>query len=220
MDIRTQILNKCIEFQQFLDGINIEDLNKLSRHELMELEKQLYEVKHRYLGLEIAKIIEAKKIEEFPQILGIHHYPDLQEIDFLNEETKLELDKYLSRSRVGKYVSLYRFSKSNEALQKLENFLIEKGVVERLYVLICPHCSDGYLTKPLLKNELEALEKDIKGIESDEDCEAFETDDHFLLFCMNCEDFPILTKLKEEEGFVVKEVLKLTKKRDTTYDNV
>ncbi|MFF2531609.1 hypothetical protein ACFVS2_22135 [Brevibacillus sp. NPDC058079] len=221
MDIRIRILNKYIEFKQFLDEINIEDLNSLTRHELIELQEQLRDVKHRYLSVEIGKIIEAKKVEEFPQILGIHHYPDLKEIDFLSEETKLKLDKHLIHFRVGEHFnSFYKFAQSNERLEKLENFLVEKGIAERFYILLCPHCSQGYLTEPLLKNEFELLEKDIKAIENDEEFEMFECDGRIDRYCMTCEDYADLTKLKDEERFIVKDILKMAKERDTTYDHV
>ncbi|MBP1308796.1 hypothetical protein JOD82_001816 [Paenibacillus sp. 1182] len=221
MNVQNDILSKYIEFQRFLDGINMEELKSLSREDLSTLKKQLHEVNHRNLPYEIGKIIAKKKEDEFPQILGIHHYPELQEITFLNEATKLEIDKHLISFRVGQYLnSFYRFISSSEKVLMLEDFLVDKGIVEQMFIVKCPCCTHGHLSEPLTTEVWDALKKRIQSMEDEEDFDSL-TDEGFLeSYCMECDDEIDLSLLKNEKRIVVKKALKLIKSRDTTYDNV
>lgn len=91
------IINKYQEFDSFLKGINVEDFKKYSRAELKEFYEELRKYTFfRSLSLEVSKIMEEKKKEEYPELLEVHHYPDIKEIDFLSEEDRIKLDNYLA----------------------------------------------------------------------------------------------------------------------------
>jgi hypothetical protein len=224
MNLKEEILGKFVEFQQFLDGINMEELKLIPRNELISFQKQLYEVKHVSLAYEIGKIIEEKKKAEFPQILGVHHYPELNEITFLSEEVKLQIDNHLLGFRIGNYLnSFYRFVSDSNKVKLLEDFLVEKEIVEELFIVKCPHCSKGHLTKGITKEMLETLKQRIQSISKDDEDGSYDIlEDEGLLesYCSNCEDHVDLSLLKNENRFSTSRVLKMAKKRDETYDNV
>lgn len=199
----------------------MEELKSLSREDLSTLQKKLHEVNHRNLPYEIGKMIAKKKEEEFPQILGIHHYPELQEIAFLNEATKFRIDKHLISFRVGQYLnSFYRFITSSKKLLMLEDFLVEKGIVEQVFIVKCPCCTHGHLSKPLTIEAWDALKEKIHSFEDEEDFDALSDEGLLESFCTECDDEIDLALLKDENRIVVKKALKLIKGRDTRYDNV
>lgn len=218
MDRRTEILNKFVEFQSFLSGVSLEELSKLSRQDLMEFRSELNNIKIRSLSYEVQQVIDQKKKEEFPELLGVYRYPDLNEIDYLTDKLKVELDKQLGSLRVGDYIlRLGSYPISPENLAKLDLFLLAKGIAQEWFVIRCPHCRDGHLSKLLLRDDYDSLVAQIKEA-TDEEFENMEAEGVLESYCMECEDHVDLTILKDKELYVSR-YLKLAKKRDTSLDN-
>lgn len=218
MDQRNEIIDQFNAFQQFLDGIDIQDLAKLSRNELTEFKSKLTEIKLRSFTYELSQLIDKKKVEEYPELLGVHHYPELKEINFMSDAKKLELDKHLAMLRVGNYINrLYSYAGDNVAM--LEAFLMEKGIAEQYFIVLCPHCADGHLSSPMLKATLDNLVDEINMAESDEVFENLEAEGKLESNCSECEDQVDLTILKDR-GLQTKKYMKLAKPRDRRLDNV
>ncbi|WP_121616595.1 hypothetical protein [Virgibacillus halodenitrificans] len=160
MDIREEILNKYKKFNDYLENIDLNSLrNNFSRQELNDFKNKLYDIKIRSLPYEISNMTKEMKEEEYPELLGIHHYPILKEIDFLTEKEKMDLDNFLvkfipNRDFVQTFWKVVKSPKKTELLKK---YLIEKGVVEERYVVKCPNCHQGHLSKMMSNEKKEEL---------------------------------------------------------------
>ncbi|PLS19494.1 hypothetical protein CVD28_03500 [Bacillus sp. M6-12] len=212
MNIQEEILKKYEEFANFLQSIHIEELKKqFTRKELMEFQTKLDEIKIPSFSYKISKLIDEMKKEEFPQLSGVHHFPSLQEIDFMSEKKKIELDKFLLMIRNGEYVfNLFRFTQDTK---KLTDFLIEKGIVEKRYSLVCPHHYNEKMKVGLSLEELNVIKEAIQTQDHDF-LEGFYDDLHF---CDSCDD---RVEYPEWRDNLVKEDIVKVKDRDTSLDNV
>lgn len=217
MDALQEILHQYREFGKYLDSIDLSELRKkYSRHELKAFTKELYEVKQRSLAYEISQITDEMKKEEYPELLGVHHFPILRQIDFLSEEKKKELDEFLVRFRKGNYVSnFWRVVKTDELAKQVEAFLEEHGIVERKYAVYCPHCTDSYISEFMSKEEKDTLDQLMAQPFSWDKFEKLE--EKLELFCMDCE---VDINLEKVEKFYWKEVLQMVVERDKSLDHV
>ncbi|MEJ8548182.1 hypothetical protein [Brevibacillus borstelensis] len=212
-----QILEKQQEFNQYLDSIDLSVLKEqYTRSELDNFSNQLYSLKTRSLAFEVKRLTDEMKKEEYPELLGVHHFPVLRQIDFLTEEQKIELDKFLVSYRKGNYVSgLWRITKKHGTVKEIEKFLLDKGVVEERHYAICPKCDQGYISSLLTPEQKQGIEKIITENESEERYEYLDTFlDHV---CMECDRS---TVPEEIETLNFKTVYKMVQERDTSLDNV
>ncbi|PFK01355.1 hypothetical protein COI97_15940 [Bacillus cereus] len=223
MDIRKQVLPKYKEFNEFLNSISLDDLKKeFNRHELKELESKLRGIELRSLPYEISKLTDQMKLEEFPQLLGVHRFPVLKKIDFMTEEKKVELDKKLVSFRVGNYLPyLGRYTDQKD---KLEQFLLENEVIEKKYVVTCPCCSaDEWLSSPQSLEQKNKLETLLTKNEEDY-CDAEEEFESTVdCICGDCGFSPDYYEMRDyaRKGRVqFKELLKMKMERDKSLDNV
>lgn len=211
MNIKEELLKKYEEFATFLENIDIASLKESNtRQELKEFATQLGDIKLRNLSFEIQDVMKEMKEEEFPQLRGVHRFPELVEIDFINEEKKIALDKYLCMVRKGNYVfNLHRFTSDTKRLQQ---FLVEKGVIEKVYHITCPRHYSEILIDKLSKEKLEEFKEAV--LTKDE--EFFE-DEYDGLYCECCEDD---VEYKTWDDVHIREDYVLLKNRDTSLDNV
>lgn len=98
--------------------------------------------------MEISEIIDRKKKEEYPELLGVHHYPKIKKIDFLSEEDKISLDNYIVSIGCSRYLykgsnAWYTLTKKwNEDIQeKVLQFLVDEGIIKRMYKMEVCHDS-------------------------------------------------------------------------------
>jgi hypothetical protein len=153
------IIKKYLDFNEYLQQINVKDFDQFSRQELIEFTKILRQHTHlRYITSDIDKIIANKKLEEYPELLGVHNYPEIKEIDFLSEEDKVNLDKSLCSLGYSSYIykgsTLWRNVSntwSEDVQDKIFKFLLEKGIVERHYK-IHPCCFDKVISQVVVNN--------------------------------------------------------------------
>ncbi|MGS2746039.1 hypothetical protein ACVAMH_03855 [Bacillus zanthoxyli] len=218
MDIREQILTKYNELNEFLNNISLDDLRKqFNRHELNQFKSKLYDTKLRSLAYEIGKMTDEMKIEEFPQLLGVHHFPIINDIDFLTAEQKIELDKELVKYRVGDYVSgLWKVTRDENRRKQLIEWLLSKEILETKHVVICPHCSDGHASKIMTteeKNNLDYMFMKYK--------EAYDEDLEEKLLgileyvCMECD---YCSGVDDYEELLYKDFYQMKMKRDDSLD--
>lgn len=213
-----EVIQKFEEFNSFLESIDLKEWKeKYSRQEIKEFSRQLYQLKLRSLAYELSKLADEMKIEEFPQLLGVHRYPVIQKIDFLSEEKKIELDQFLGRFRKGDYVSsFWRVVPDSKLTKQIEGFLIEQGVLEERFVALCPNCSDEHISDMMTKQEKEALDALLK---EEPTWERYEKLENLLRYgCDECGYETDLERIKPESMYF-KTYLKLAMERDNRYDN-
>ena len=164
MTILKEIVQKKKDLQIFLDSINLEDLNKFSRRELIEFLDEINDIKERLITLDVRKLIEQKKLEEYPELLGVHHYPELNEIKFLTEDLLIKLDEELARNR-GNHTN-FRILSSDihwELHEKVYEFLVDKGILIKKIHLVCPCGESEWLSRDFDEKYKEQWIADLKA---------------------------------------------------------
>lgn len=227
------IINRYQEFDSFLKGINVEDFKKYSRAELNEFYMELREYSFfRSLSFEVSKIIDEKKKEEYPELLGVHHYPVIKEIDYLSEEDKINLDKYLVGLGFNHYLykgshAWYTLAKKwgEETQEKVLQFLVDTGILERMYRMNICH-DTMILTKEKVDKYLKYfdMKKNLKEL-SDKDLDTYyELEENLELYycCMDCDNEVEIneTDIRDAINSNYAHVYKVIKDRDKSLDNV
>ncbi|PGC56586.1 hypothetical protein COM24_07180 [Bacillus toyonensis] len=217
------IISKYNEFGEFLKTVDISELKQqYTRKELITLSESIRTSDLRSLWHEIYKLTEQLKLEEFPELLGVHNFPVLKKIDFMTENQKIELDKKLVSFRVGNYLPyLGRYTDEHK---KLEEFLLENEMVEKEYVVTCPCCGrDEWLSGTLDTKTKEVLDK-LLTKEIVDECDDEEAFDNIVdTTCQECDFYPELESMREyksKDQLHYKELLKMNVKRDTSLDNI
>jgi hypothetical protein len=217
-----EIVQKFEEFHAYVAGINREELKgRFTREELKGFKEKIYNISSNRLEYEVNDIIKEKKLEEYPELLGVHHYPVLKEIDFMTEEEKIKLDEKLTGYRVGDYLNgLWRFTKKEK---KLKQFLLDKGVARNIYYLNC-RCEEQFLGEMLSGEEkvkLEEIMKKSPGEWSDEEEELYENEvQEYCCECYAGEDRGSVKQELENGKLFFKELLRMEMKRDDSLDKV
>lgn len=152
------------ESREYNNQIDLAEVETLSYQEVKEL---LTIVGARFTDknvlIDIKKIALKKKAEIYPEILGVHYFPELKEIDWLSETEKVKLDRLLENR-------LTKSSQIQELGEKTIRFLIDKKILEKRYVLEC-HCGsfDCYeriITEDRLNKFKQYWKKEESGIET------------------------------------------------------
>jgi hypothetical protein len=242
------IINKYKDFKEYLGLINIDDFKKYTRSELKEFINELKNYNNfKIWTLELNSIIEQKKLEEYPELLGIHHYPEIKEIDFLSKKEKIDLDNYLAKIGYNRYIPesfrlKYRINSDHfnmSIVYRIFDFLESKDIVQKFYkVWFCYNCEEYRLFPDKEINQYLRfldLEAKIKNITTEIGCftspeeynEYYELLEKFnyTAYCWcDCdeEDSEIITKEKIQE--IIKNkgnyVYKIVKQRDIKYDEL
>ncbi|QST02652.1 hypothetical protein IMZ31_19070 (plasmid) [Pontibacillus sp. ALD_SL1] len=202
------ILNAYETLRDTLETVDVNELKKMySRKELEALQQEIYNVEIRSLAYEIGEAAKEMKLEEFPELLGVHRYPELKEASFLTEEQQVEMDRFLGDLRPNRHyihgIHLkLKESHNPEKQAALETFLLEKGIAERRHHVECPHCGDSYLSGAINDEEKGKVEEFLRtkeeALESffmdtvDSGCDEcfYEADDPYRL-----EKLPFKTRL-------------------------
>ena len=206
-----EVIKKYEEFKTFLETIDIEDLkNTYSRQELQAFQEQLKTISLPQLSWEIGKLLKEMKEEEFPQLKSVYRYPELNEIDFMTEKKKVELDKYLGMLKPGDYIfNLFRYTNQP---QKLESYLKEKGIIGEVYHLTCSTHVHQKISSKLTLEEADKIKTAVIKKDSDYLEEALEG-----YYCSTCEDSPDYREWRDE---YIQSAFVLAKERDKTLDKV
>ncbi|PFV35773.1 hypothetical protein [Bacillus thuringiensis] len=218
-----EILEKYKEFSSYLDTIDINVLkDKYTRKELMEFSEALRIDKLRSLWYEVHELTKEMKLKEFPELLGVHRFPILKEIDFMTEEEKIELDKKLVGFNVGHYLPyLGRYTNEHK---KLEQFLLENNVVEKQYVVTCPCCGGNEWLSNTLDTKTKEAFDELLTKEIVDDCDDVEAFTNIVdRICDECDFYPELESMrvyKAQNQLRYKELLQMNMKRNTSLDNV
>jgi hypothetical protein len=219
-----EIEEKYRDLEEYANRIDRDYLKKnFSRAELKELVDKLNTVRVYSLTSDIIDLIRQKRLEEYPQLLDVHNFPILNEIDFITKEEKIELDKYLVKLRVGNYCSgLWRAIKHRTKQEQVEKWLCDHGILEKKYFLMCPACWEGHMTKALSVDEKESVIHAFEQYknESEDYSEYMKTINDVVHFdCMECEEY---SEIEDFFNHSLKwnEVLVMKSERDKRLDNV
>lgn len=209
------IIEKKKEYSEFVESINIEELSeKYTREELKTLEGELKKINLESIEYELSNVIEKKKKEEYPELLGVHHYPVIKEIDLLTENQKVLLDKHLLMIGKGNVIGGLTRKLHYGKVTKVENFLIEKGIAEPEYIAICPSCGRGEVSGMLSHKEKNELEKIIEDVNNPRREVIMENTLRYI--CQECEEFEEVEDIKELQ---FKRICRLVAERDKSLDD-
>ncbi|MGE7305777.1 hypothetical protein ACQKJG_18310 [Priestia megaterium] len=221
-NILEQILQKKQEYADFLNSVDREEFRQFSRKELKEFDTAMYNIKTPMLR--IPAMIQEKKEQEYPELLGVHRFPILKEIDFLSEETKVNLDSVLAKFREGNFITttaLYRvIGYAQTALvEKTLAFLLDKGYIAKNYHVLCPCCVDYPITRLMDQSQKDNLDAiiDKKKITDEEELLLERT---LGYMCEDCHgDFDPLA-MKKKKNITYRTLYKVMMNRDTSLDHV
>lgn len=226
MNILEEVIQKQKEYEAYMNSIDINQFEQFTRKQLLDFVNKSREFKQRFITLEVDKIIEKKKFEEYPELLGVHHYPELKEIDFLSQEQLIELDKELAHNRgVNANVSFKLKSYIHWDLHdKVYDFLIEKGIIKKEIHVECSCGRSEWLSRAFDEKFKEQWIEDLK--KSNSECEAVglltQREFEFFGYCEECEEYYEFGNLDDDfikdlsfHHFYVK-----IKERDKRWDNI
>lgn len=218
----TEIIQQYQTFASYLDQIDVEALKEThTRNELKELKTVLSAISIRSIPYALSEVIDQMKKEEYPQLLDVHHYPELKKATFLSEEKQIKLDQYLGGFyRLGEKVSHARlYEIDNNPEKQLIPFLVEQNIIEPVYYVNCPYHNEivsTMLSESQINEWRQSLEKkdeDLilnwidQGIVSSY-CDAENAEHEIEWFDFN------------PKNLAVKTYYQLIKEKDTSLDNV
>ena len=215
-----EIVQKYQEFQEFLKNIPLDEMAKeMNRAELQELEDSIRSCSFRSVVYEISQIRKAKKEEEYPQLLHVHHYPAILEFEFLNHEEQKELDEFLESLDMHDYItSVYKAIEEDEKQQQTLDALVVHGILEKKQFIRCPKCYSGTISKGLNEEEI-SLVKTVLDSQDEERLEEIE--EHMTYNCGHCDE-EVYDAMEEFHNTTaeIKVYYQLMKERDTSLDYV
>lgn len=220
-----EVLKRMKEFSQYLDEINLEELTaKNKRQEIEHLREEFRKIRLRSVSYELGMIAKEMKLKEYPELLGVHNFPVLKEIDFLTEEKKIELDKLLVKLRKGSILFgsvLGRVIPERSDLEKTLKWMVENEILEKEYRVLCPRCMEHYIGKSarFTVEEREKLDESWKNyLEGGRVYEDYEKVLKYVEdFCEEC-DMELDTDVGKK--FQYEEQWKMAIERDKSLDNV
>jgi len=229
------IINKHKEFDTYLKQININEFKQFTREELTELTKILPSYfSFRYLTSEINDIIEEKKLQEYPELLGVHHYPEIKKLDYISEDDKIKLDNFLIEwgfhsylhEHTPKLTGIFK-NWSNEIinLSNILEFLASKQILERYYKMYI--CCDYIIVDEdkinkyvryfeLYKNNVESSEKEWEEFDK-----LQQELNYNFEYCSECDnEIEITEEIIMDTINKPSYLYKIIKERDKTYDKL
>lgn len=126
--------------------LNLDDIKQLSYQEAKNIHKLLYWNTSDLQRQKIETIVKELKENEYPLLKKAHYYPVINEMNFLGDDQKNRLDKLL-RDCCNSYIytdslGWLRLKFKKEITDKVFEFLLNKGIVEKSYIIKCDCGSD------------------------------------------------------------------------------
>lgn len=221
MDMREEIIENIRKHNTYLESISLDELKKVyTRLELKEFYSQLHNEKIRPLAYELSQLTEEMKKEEFPDLLGVQYFPVIKKMDFLTQEEKIALDKYLARLRKNyRARSWHLVTNDKDKYMQIEEFLLQKGVIKTSFVISCPHCNDNHLSNYLTKEEKEEFEESLDKYHQEKDYKALDEIARVMdyEYCDECEE-EVSVEIVEEYNY--EELILMVAAPDLTLQNM
>lgn len=166
---KLNILNKKVrKVNDNLDLTEVEsNLNYAESKELYKLILSRNSNKERCE--ELKKIVNNKKVKEYPQINDVHYYPIINDIDILNKDKKLKLDTIIKEA----YYNRNKREELNNLDTRIIDFLIDNSVLEKLYIFHCDcgsfECDDKIITQERFNKLKDYWDKEKEGLTTHEE---------------------------------------------------
>lgn len=219
LDKKEKQLREDIFFKN--ENINLDDLKKLSYKEIKVICNEIKNNVSTKTFNEFLNIKKEIKEKEYPEILGVHYYPLINRIDYLTENLKVKIDRYLFNNFRKGYV--YGITTTlNEVDNRLLNDLCNLGLVEKKYKFRCDcgYCDSGSLT--LTESEVNDYKEYWDRESKDElyDDEGEEVNYGVIdVYCENDDGYEI-TSLEEFNSSKHTVYYSIKAKPDMTLDNI
>ncbi len=168
----TIALNDLLDLQEVKDNLNYQET------------KELYSLiisnsSNEDICRKLKQIIEEKKLEEHPELLGVHFYPELNELEGIVEQNTLnKLDKILTKA----YKSIrFVFEDYNEAYDtSILSFLEGKNIIQTQFEFFCSCNEDVCFKYYYPKTEIDKYIKYWEKVEMNQ--ETSDDEDNELQF--------------------------------------
>lgn len=188
-------LEKYKEYIDFINNVDIEELTEgMTAQEVEEFRLTVNNLSRSNINSKLSQKAKLLLEEENPILKVAHFYPELNNFSFLSKEQIKKLDRHLKLFQVGYPIfNLHRISFQTKLIERIFNELIDNGIAEEKYALVCSHCYEekltGYISKEK-KNQMIELFNSYK-----ENCNIFSAN-KFLndldSCCCNCtEEFDV-----------------------------
>lgn len=222
MSIVKEILQKRQEFADLMKSVDMDALRTThSRKELEAFRMSLQTIRIPDITGKLSQLTEDMKHEEYPQLKSVHHFPVINEIDFLTLPEKEALDNYLVHLRIGNLVfNFYEIIRNAKKLELLDDWLIANKVMEPVYVRLCPNCSREHISKRISEAEKCELVKDFNAFK-DGSKKEYEDWSHLserlYAYCETCDGE---VDAFEADALQFNRDLRMVMERDTSLDVV
>ena len=120
------------------NDINLDEVIELPYKDIKDL-NLLLNTKVRLntnFGLQLKELEESKKLEEYPELLDAHYFPELKQLEFLKQDERVLLDynlkRYYKYSKIRNFHIFEDLNLNKEIRTKIMNFLLENKITGHL----------------------------------------------------------------------------------------
>lgn len=234
-DIDEQIKTKKENIKEINDTILEKDFKEMTYNEAKDFYDVIkYNLTYKEKVEEVGKWLQELKTKEYPILNKAHYYPIINEIDFLTDKQKHELDKALYDFKSG-YIMIgssrwHKVNLDKEVENKVFEFLYDKKIVEKFYHILCPneyseHCQSICKTISEEKYDINKKYYSFRGKKiTDEEnkwCEEqFEKGNIiYELSCMDCDSYLEVDSWDDIQSNVIGITYKIVIAPDMTFAN-
>lgn len=161
------------------------DLDEVKQTMSYEEAKQLFELV-KYATNDSTKVnalkalVQAKKEEKYPEILGVHYYPVIKNFHQLSHEEQLKLDRKLKELYSPTPYKRFTMSLPEEVVQSL----LDLNILTRQYLIRCDcHCHSQILSEEMYLRYLDYWKRESLGETiSEEEIEALD-EGYLSIYC-------------------------------------
>lgn len=204
------------ELRKINDSIDIDEVKRLKYMEVKELYNMLkYAMDDGNKLNEIESLMKEKKEQEYPEILNVHYYPEINKLNNLTTEEKVKLDKLIKES-------IHNMN-SRKKIKGLDNsiksFLMDHKIIRREYLLSCNcghfFCHDKLFKEEELNKYIDYWNKKKNHLTTDEEDEEY----NYGYIYIDCEHAGEIEIGSREEFFkYAKQQFEVIKEPDLTLD--
>lgn len=146
--IENSIKYKQESIKELNENLNLEEFKTLSYENAKNIFSQIRWNLESNLVKQIESILQQIKEETYPMLKKAHFYPVINNIEFLTDKEKHNLDELLYKLGKFSYIhtcssSWYNLNFDDNKTQQVLDFLYENNIIEKNYRLLCGCRSDG-----------------------------------------------------------------------------
>lgn len=193
--------------------INYDEIDKKYKYiEAKEIVKKLNGIQYTE---ETKQFLKSKKEKEYPEILGVHYYPEIKKMTWLDEANRVELDRLIKENNLRNQSKLELFLHNS----KTSDFLKENKIIKKEYVLSCS-CGDWNCDKEIIpEGKYKLLKKYWEDRDSITD-EEYEEINYGYIELPCCHERIEIEDMEGFEMYLEEERYRIIKKADLTLDKI